>query len=100
LIDFFPERVRKIEDFLEYFFSREKKSVRDLAIQVKTRQLTGPIDMAPITGAVAERAGAAVEAWFEAKKERSSTGTLNKYIRELLRSIPELFRFGRIVASA
>ena len=84
LVEFFPERVRKIEDFLEYFFSREKKNVRDLTVQVKTRQLTGPIDMAPITGAVAERAAAAVEAWFEAKKERSLSGTLDKYIRELL----------------
>jgi len=83
LTDFFPERVRKIEDFLESFFSKEKRNVRDLATQVKTRQFTGPIDMAPITGAAAERAAAGVEAWFEAKKERSSSGTLDKHIREL-----------------
>jgi hypothetical protein len=79
--EFFPERVRALMDFLDQYL--KDKFARDLAELVANRRNFAGIDMAPVSGAAADRAASAVKVWFQVK-QRSSRAELEDQIRELL----------------
>lgn len=79
--EFFPEGVRTLNESLEKFF--ENHHVGDLAALIKNRRSFGGVEMAPVSGAEAERAAKALEVWFEAKR-RKNEESLENHVRDLL----------------
>ena len=67
--EFFPERVNRLSEHLERFL--ETRNVRDLVQHIRNRRGFDALDMAPVSGAEAARAAAALEVWFSAKQSRN-----------------------------